>query len=67
VDLIRKIISSTPEEGLMVSALMALRTISLTMCPGEESSLVSTIPSVLAAIQGRKALAAAMTTLSPMV
>ena len=51
----------------MISALMALRTISLTMCPGEESSLVSTIPSVLAAIQGRKALAAAMTTLSPMV
>lgn len=67
VDLIHKIISSTPEEGLMISALMALRTISLTMCPGEESSLVNTIPSVLAAIQGRKALGAAMTTLPPMV
>jgi len=67
VDLIRKIVLSAPEEGLMVSALMALRTISLTMCPGEESSLVNTISPVLAAIQSRKALAAAMTTLPPMV
>jgi len=67
VDLIRNIVSSTPEEGLTISALMALRTISLTMRPGEESSLANAIPAVLAAIQGQKALAAAMSTLPPMV
>ena len=51
----------------MDSAMKALRTIALTMSPGEESSLASAITSVLAAIRHRNATATAMMTLRPLV
>lgn len=67
VDVIKRIMSSTSNEPLMDSAMKALRTIALTMSPGEESSLASAITSVLAAIRHRNATATAMMTLRSLV
>jgi U3 small nucleolar RNA-associated protein 10 len=67
LDFVRRTISSTSTETLMISSLKALRTISLTIRPGEEGSLANAIPSVLVAMQRRNALATATNTLAKMV
>lgn len=44
---IKKILASNPDDDLLIAAFSALRSISQTQCPGEESSLAVMIPLVL--------------------
>lgn len=60
IEYIRRIVSSSTEESLVVSAFKALRVVAGTISPGEENSLAKTIPSALTAIRSRKAVSPAM-------
>ncbi|KAG6866337.1 hypothetical protein C0991_005804 [Blastosporella zonata] len=63
---IRGLLSSQTNEALTRAAYNALRSIGLTMCPGEESSLTEVVPLILISIKGRTAAAAALSALSPL-
>ncbi|KAG6902641.1 hypothetical protein C0995_013766 [Termitomyces sp. Mi166 len=66
INLIRGLLTSRINESLTRAAYKALRSIGLSMCLGEESSLTEAIPLILVSIRGRTATAAALSALSPL-
>ncbi|KAJ6630100.1 hypothetical protein B0H10DRAFT_1984968 [Mycena sp. CBHHK59/15] len=66
VEEIRKFLVLYPEGPLAASGYRALQSIGSNMCPGEESSLTTMIPVILAAIRGRKMTTSAMAALAPL-
>ncbi|KAJ6578862.1 hypothetical protein DFH09DRAFT_980162 [Mycena vulgaris] len=66
VEEIRKLLVLHPDGPLAASSYRALRSIAGTMSPGEEGSLTTLIPPVLAAIRGRKMATSAMAALAPL-
>ncbi|KAJ6464259.1 hypothetical protein C8R47DRAFT_1180243 [Mycena vitilis] len=66
VDEIRKLLLLHPDGPLAASSYRALKSIASTMSPGEEGSLTTMVPSVLAAIRGRKMAIPAMAALAPL-
>ncbi|KAJ7701560.1 hypothetical protein B0H17DRAFT_1195339 [Mycena rosella] len=66
VEEIRKLLLVHPDGPLAVSSYKALQSIAGTMSPGEEGSLTTLIPPVLAAIRGRKMAKPAMAALAPL-
>ncbi|KAJ7630018.1 hypothetical protein DFH06DRAFT_704991 [Mycena polygramma] len=66
VDEIRKLLLLHPDGPLAASSYRALKSIAATMSPGEEGSLTTMVPSVLAAIRGRKMAVPAMAALAPL-
>ncbi|KAG2151035.1 uncharacterized protein EDB93DRAFT_318060 [Suillus bovinus] len=63
IDFIRDIISRQSAGALVNSALNALRAIGSSICSGEESALVSTVPSVVKIIKARASLQSAIAVL----
>jgi len=66
IDAIRNLLVSKANGSIESSALRALRSIGLTLCPGEESSLTITIPAITNAIKERTAVSLALAALSPL-
>lgn len=64
--LLKQIISSLSPGSLSVSALKALKSITITLRPGEENSLTDMIPLVLATTEVSELSAAAFSALVPM-
>jgi U3 small nucleolar RNA-associated protein 10 len=60
---IRDVVSRQSAGVLVNSALNALRAIGSSICPGEESALVSTVPSVIKIIKARASLQSAIAVL----
>jgi U3 small nucleolar RNA-associated protein 10 len=60
IDCIRDVISHQSAGTLVNSALNALRVIGSSICPGEESAVVTTVPSVLKIIKARASLQSAI-------
>ncbi|KAJ8583913.1 hypothetical protein M405DRAFT_936925 [Rhizopogon salebrosus TDB-379] len=63
IDCIRDVISHQSAGTLVNSALNALRVIGSSICPGEESAVVTTVPSVLKIIKARASLQSAIVVL----
>ncbi|KAG0706218.1 hypothetical protein DFH29DRAFT_902720 [Suillus ampliporus] len=63
IDCIRDVVSRQSAGALVNSALNALRAISSSICPGEESALVTTVPSVIKIIKARASLQSAIAVL----
>ncbi|KAG1775600.1 hypothetical protein EV702DRAFT_421745 [Suillus placidus] len=63
IDCIRDVVSRQSAGALVNSALNALRAIGSSICPGEESALVSTVPSVIKIIKARASLQSAIAVL----
>ncbi|KAG2130333.1 hypothetical protein DEU56DRAFT_815464 [Suillus clintonianus] len=63
IDCIRDVVSRQSAGALVNSALNALRAISSSICPGEESALVSTVPPVIKIIKARASLQSAIAVL----
>ncbi|KAG6888638.1 hypothetical protein C0992_007990 [Termitomyces sp. T32_za158] len=66
VSFIRGLITSQSNEGIIRAAYKALRSIGLSMCPGEESSLTAIVPLILTSIRGCNTASAALSALSPL-
>ncbi|KAG1720632.1 hypothetical protein EDB19DRAFT_1775930 [Suillus lakei] len=67
INCIRDVVSHQSAGALVNSALNALRAIGSSICPGEESALVSTVPSVIKIIKARASLQSAIAVLSSYV
>lgn len=67
LECIRRILSSSENSAVVISALKALKSIAETMCPGEETSLTKALSPVLDTIQNRTTTTEAMATLLPLV
>ncbi|KAJ7456907.1 hypothetical protein FB451DRAFT_1275210 [Mycena latifolia] len=66
VEEIRKLLLLHPDGPLTASSYKALQSIAGTMSPGEEGSLTTLIPPILATIRGRKMAEPAMGALAPL-
>ncbi|KAJ7756261.1 hypothetical protein B0H16DRAFT_696293 [Mycena metata] len=66
VEEIRKLLVLHPDGPLAASSYKALQSIAATMSAGEETSVTTMIPLVLAAIRGRKMAKSAMAALAPL-
>ncbi|KAG6868785.1 hypothetical protein C0993_010712 [Termitomyces sp. T159_Od127] len=66
INFICGLITSQSNEGLIRAAYKAVRSIGLSMCPGEESSLTDAVPLMLTSIRGRKSASVALSALSPL-
>jgi U3 small nucleolar RNA-associated protein 10 len=66
LDSIRKLLPSHPNSPIVQAAFTAVKSIALTMRPGEESALTSLIPIVLAEVQARRSTASAIAVLVPL-
>ncbi|KAJ7270708.1 hypothetical protein B0H12DRAFT_1229192 [Mycena haematopus] len=64
VEEIRKLLLLHPDGPLAASSYRALRSVAVTMSPGEEGSLTTMVPPILVAIRGRKMAAPAMAVLA---
>ena len=62
----RDLLVSKTNDSVAPSAFRALRSIALTLCPGEESSLTETIPPILIAIRERTSSSWALAAMSPL-
>ncbi|KAG1896221.1 uncharacterized protein F5891DRAFT_1054817 [Suillus fuscotomentosus] len=63
IDFIRDVVSRQSAGALVNSALDALKAIGSSICPGEETALVSTVPSVIKIIKARASLQSAIAVL----
>ncbi|KAJ6463475.1 hypothetical protein C8R45DRAFT_840925 [Mycena sanguinolenta] len=66
VEEIRKLLLLHSDGPLAASSYRALRSVAATMSPGEEGSLTTMVPAILAALRGRKMVAPAMAALAPL-
>ncbi|KAG5637085.1 hypothetical protein H0H81_005818 [Sphagnurus paluster] len=66
IGVIGELLCSHTVEAISVASFKALRSIGLSLCPGEESALAETIPFILKSIRGRNATVPAICALSPL-
>jgi U3 small nucleolar RNA-associated protein 10 len=63
---IQRLLATQTDGVLALSAFRALRSIGLTLCSGEKSSITTIIPQILSAIKNRTATPLALAALSPL-